>query len=250
VTRNAPPQVRPKTSPVTRSRRLGGALVVAVLAALALLALGCRTTLAPPPKAGSYAAYRVGAPDKLLVTILPDPVIEKAVVVRPDGMISIELIGDVPAGGRTVEEISSDIEQRIGRYKRDAKVTVAVEEAQSTAITVLGEVKKQQSFPLLKETRVAEAIGQVGGLSGWGFASSRNVRVIRSEGGETAVYKVDLSAIQKGDLRTNIILTRGDIIYVPSTAWAKVGYVIQAVLFPFQPFIGVATSAAGNLVTP
>lgn len=220
------------------------------LVLLCCVALGCSTKLAPPPSEGSYATYRVGAPDRLVVTILPDPAMEKTVVVRPDGMISLDLIGDVPAGGRTVEEIAADVQKRISRYKRDANVTIAVDEAQSTAITVLGEVQRPQSFPLRKKTRVAEAIGQVGGVTSWGFASSRNVRVIRSEGGETAVYKVNLNAIQKGDLRTNIVLTRGDIVYVPSTAWAKVGYVIQAILFPFQPFIGVATSAAGNLVTP
>jgi polysaccharide export outer membrane protein len=243
-----PPHRDPGAAPCARDHitRLGIALLVLLAAATA----GCRTTPAPPPKAGSHAVYRVGAPDNLTVTILPDPVIRNEVVVRPDGMISVELIGDVPAGGRTVEEIAADVENRIARYKRDAKVTVAVEEAQSTAITVLGEVRTQQSFPLQKETRVAEAMGQVGGVSGWGFAATSRIRVIRSEGGETAVYEVDLKAIQKGDLRTNIVLMRGDIVYVPSTAWAKVGYVIQAMLFPFQPFLGIATSAAGNLLVP
>jgi polysaccharide export outer membrane protein len=243
--------VRPHRDPeaTPRAQRHGARLGIALLVLLAVTAAGC-TTPAPPPKSGSYAAYRVGAPDALTVTILPDPVIRNEVVVRPDGMITVDLIGDVPAGGRTTEEIATDVENRIGRYKRDAKVTVAVEGAQSTAITVLGEVRNQRSFPLQKETRVAEAIGVVGGLSGWGFAASSRIRVIRSEGGETAVYKVNLKAIQKGDLRTNILLARGDIIYVPSTTWAKVGYVMQTVLFPFQPFLGIAMSAAGNLVVP
>jgi polysaccharide export outer membrane protein len=165
-------------------------------------------------------------------------------------MISVELIGDVTAGGRTAEEIAADIEQRISRFKRDAKVTVAVDQAESTAITVLGEVKSQRSFPLQKETRIAEAIGAVGGVTDWGFASSRNVRVIRSQGGETVVYIVDLTAIQDGDLRTNIVLVRGDIVYVPPTLWAKFGYIFQAVLFPFQPFLGIATSAAGSAIIP
>lgn len=245
----AEPQRDPQGPPGARRHSVG--LGIALLGLLAVAAAGCGTTTpAPPPEAGSPAAYRVGAPDNLTVTILPDPVIENKVVVRPDGMISVELIGDVPAGGRTPEEIAADIENRIARYKRDAKVTVAVDGAQSTAITILGEVRNQRSFPLQKETRVAEAIGEVGGVSGWGFASTRNVRVIRSEGGETAVYRVDLSAIQGGDLRTNIVLVRGDIVFVPSTAWAKVGYVVQAVLFPFQPFMGIATSAAGRAIVP
>jgi polysaccharide export outer membrane protein len=243
-----PPHRNPGAAP--RARHSIARLAVVLLGVLAVGAAGCRTTPAPPPKGGSYAAYRVGAPDALTVTILPDPVIRNQVIVRPDGMITVELIGDVPAGGRTVDEIAADVENRIARYKRDAKVTIAVEEAQSTAITVLGEVRTQRSFPLQKETRVAEAIGHVGGLSGWGFAAAKRIRVIRSEGGETAVYKINMKAIQKGDLRTNMVLVQGDIVYVPSTWWAKVGYVIQAIFFPFQPFMGVATSVAGSYAAP
>jgi polysaccharide export outer membrane protein len=242
------PQRDPQGPPGARRHIVG--LGIALLGLLAVAAAGCSTTPAPPPTAGSLAVYRVGAPDSLTVTILPDPVIQNQVVVRPDGMITVDLIGDVPAGGRTAEEIAADVENRIARYKRDAKATVAVGGAQSTAITVLGEVRAQRSFPLQKETRVAEAIGQVGGVSGWGFAAAGRIRVIRSEGGETAVYEVDLNAIQKGDLRTNIVLVRGDLVYVPPTAWAKVGYVIQAMLFPFEPILGIARTVGGNLLTP
>jgi len=243
-----PPHRDPGAAPGARDHI--ARLAIALLGLLAVAVAGCSTTPAPPPKAGSYAAYRVGAPDALTVTILPDPVIQNGVVVRPDGMITVELIGDVPAGGRTAEEIAADVEKRISRYKRDARVTIAVDGAQSTAITVLGEVQRQQSFPLQKETRVAEAIGQVGGVSGWGFAAYKRIRVIRSEGGETGVYRVNLKAIQKGDLRTNMVLVRGDIVYVPSTWWAKVGYVIQAIFFPLQPFMGIATTVAGSYVAP
>ena len=109
---------------------------------------------------------------------------------------------------------------------------------------------RPQRFPLRMQTRIAEAIAEVGGVTTWGFAASGRIRVIRGEGGETSIYDVDLNAIQKGDLRTNIVLEAGDIVFVPSTFWAKVGYVLHAMLFPFQPFLGVATGVAGNLITP
>ena len=126
----------------------------AMLALLLVAAQGCTTFKSvPPPNPGAYAAYRVGAPDVLEVTILPEPVIQREVTVRPDGMISLELIGDVPAGGRTIDEISADIETRISRFKRDASVTVALRQAMSTDITVFGEVRAPRSFPLTTETR-------------------------------------------------------------------------------------------------
>ena len=109
-------------------------------------------------------------------------------------------------------------------------------------------MRQRTAFPLAKQTRVAEALASVGGLTDWGFASSRNVRLIRTSGRETFVYKIDMAAIEEGDLRTNMVLVAGDIIFVPSTIWAKIGYVFQAILFPFQPILGLATSAAGSYI--
>ena len=224
------------------SERTNGQAPLALsLAFLMLAAPGCASyELAPPPQAGSYAAYRVGAPDRLEITVLPDPGLKRVATVRPDGMISFDLVGDVPASGRTVDEIAADIEKRISRFKRDAAVTVALEAALSTTISVSGEVKKPSSFPLVKQTRVAEAVFNVGGETL--FASTGKIRVVRSGGGETAIYHVDLDAIRGGDLSTNIVLLTGDIVYVPPSMWARFGYAINVALFPFQPLIGLYSS--------
>jgi polysaccharide export outer membrane protein len=222
-------------------------LVVVGLAVGLLGAMGCATmNPIPPPKEGTYAAYRVGAPDVLAVSVLPDPVLERSVVVRPDGMISLDLIGDVPAGGRTIDEISSDIEARISRFKRDASVTVSLESAQSTAVTIFGEVRSPTSFPLTKETRIAEAIAMVGGETQ--FARTAKVRVIRSGGGESAVYIVNLNDIRAGDQTTNMVLASGDIVYVPPTGWARFGYALNALLFPFAPFMGIGQAFIGSAI--
>ena len=127
---------------------------------LAALWLGaCATSEGPPPPPVSQP-YRIGPPDQLHVTILPEPLIERTVVVRPDGMISIDLVGDIPAAGRTAQEVADDIQLRISRFKRDASVTVALSESLSTEITVLGEVTRPSTFPLSRETHLIEALGQ------------------------------------------------------------------------------------------
>lgn len=214
---------------------------------LAVFASGCATTPAPEPPI-SYPDYLVGAPDKLMVTVLPEPTVQEAVVVRPDGKITIQLIGDVQAAGRTPHEIAAEIEERIGRYKRGARATVAVTQAVSSAITVLGEVRRPGTFPISKETRVAEAVGTAGGLTS--FANDDNVHIVRGGGRSAVVIPVDLDAIQSGDMATNVQLRGGDIIYVPPTVLARIGYTMQALLFPFQPLLGVAYSLAGNIITP
>jgi polysaccharide export outer membrane protein len=229
-----------------RSRGPGCAL--ALLLTLGLAA--CAGSGGGPPGGGPDAlgAYRVGPPDQLQISILPDPVIEREVVVRPDGMISVDLVGDIPATGRTTEEIAADIESRIGRFKRDARVTVALGAALSSEVTVLGEVGRASTFPLARQTRVVEAIGTVGGTTV--FANKDSIRLIRSvEGQKAAVYKVDLAAIQRGDMRTNYVLQGGDLLYVPPGAMASVGYAVQALLFPFQQLFGFGTSIATTVYT-
>ncbi len=231
-------------------RGLHPALRALCLAPLAFL-VACATAgpgSGPPtlsPQTGQ--PYRVGPPDNLRISILPEPEILRDVVVRPDGMISVDLIGDVPAAGRTVDEISKDIERRIGRFKRDARASVALVAALSTEITVLGEVGRPSTFPLERETRVIEALGTVGGPSL--FADENGVRVIRVVEGVPQIYMVNIDAIQKGDLSTNLTLQGGDIIVVPPSGFARVGYAIQSLLFPFQQLLGLGSRVSTTVIS-
>lgn len=214
-----------------------------ICVALVFLTLGCGTRPAAPPAPPATDSYIVGAPDQLLVHILPEPVIEREVRVRPDGMISIDLVGDVQAGGRTPREIAQTIEREISRFKRDATVNVEVVSSPSRFITIFGEVGTPSNLPLQRQTRVTEAIGQVGGTRP--FASLNNVRVIRHLGSKAEVLEVHLKDIQRGDLSTNIVLQEGDLIVVPPTLLARIGYTLQMIFFPFQPVVSTAGSIGG-----
>jgi polysaccharide export outer membrane protein len=224
-----------------RARSNVGLLAIVMM----LVSLGC-TTLSPPPPSGPPSPYIVGAPDQLSVRILPDPEVILEVTVRPDGMISVPLIGDVAAGGRTIPQISSDIQTKMGKFKRGAQATVMLVAAAHTDVTVFGEVVKSASFSLVKDTRVVEALAYVGGPTT--FAWNGRIRVIRSLDGETVVHRVDLTDIREGDLSTNLLLEPGDIVYVPPTILARIGYAIQAVLFPFQPLLGLARTGAAGFI--
>jgi len=220
-----------------RSNRSAGiALLFAALGALA-----CVHSPNPAPDV-KYMDYLIGPPDRLTVTILPDPPVVEKVVVRPDGMITIQLIGDVPAGGKTTDQVAVDIQNRIGRFKRGALVTVALAEAESPVISVFGEVRNPTTFALTRQMRISEALGTVGGPTL--FANSDEVQLVRP-GSPPRLLMVDLDAIRDGDLRTNIQVYGGDIVYVPPTALASVGYFFQQLLFPFTPFFGAAGIAAG-----
>jgi polysaccharide export outer membrane protein len=186
--------------------------------------------------------YRVGAPDILMIHVLPDPEIMRTVTVRPDGFVTFDLIGDVKAGGRTSAQIAEDIQRRIGRFKRDANVTVSVEAARSNVVSIFGEVRTVGTLPLTTQTRVSEAIASRGGPTF--LAWNSRVRVIRERGDEPEVFQVNLRAIQSGDLATNVLLEGGDIVVVPPTPIGVFGYWIQQLLFPYQQVLGPGLSGA------
>ncbi len=229
----------------TRSRRAAHAGVWLVLAAL-LQTTAC-ASIEPQPEPQpekNFGTYRAGPPDQLLVSVLPEPLLERSVTVRPDGMISFDLVGDVQAAGRTLDEIGADIQTKIEEYKRGARVTVALAGSLSSSVTILGEVRSPTNFPLDRDMRVIEAIGKVGGNTI--FANRSDARVIRTRDGQTTVLPVDLAAIERGDLRTNIWLIRGDVVFVPPTLLARIGYAIAGLTFPLQALVG---SGVGGIAT-
>lgn len=217
------------------------ALVVATLA-------GCASLASPaPPPTRAERPYLVGPPDELLITIRPEPAIVRQVVVQPDGKISVDMVGEVQAGGRTMTEISNEIAKRISPYIRSPQVTVSLVASKSIAITILGHVQRPATFPLQRDTRVSEAIGLVAGPTELGAAS--RIRVVRSSGGKPQVLKVNLDAIRAGDLSTNILLEAGDVIYVPPTVSATIGLALRGFFFPFQQVFGLGGQAARIAVT-
>jgi polysaccharide export outer membrane protein len=180
--------------------------------------------------------------------VLPDPAIEREVVVRPDGLISLDLIGDIPAGGRTTEEVAKDIETRIQRFKRDASVTVSLVNSASPQLTMLGEVSRPSTFALTSDMTAIEAIGTVGGVTR--MAAKDRVRLIRlAEDGKPRVYLVNLAAIERGDFATNYPLRGGDVLVVLPTGTASVGYMFQRIFFPLQQILGLGANVATTVVT-
>jgi polysaccharide export outer membrane protein len=119
-------------------------------------------------------------------------------------------------------------------------VTVSVVSSPSQFVTVYGEVARPGIFPLETETRVSEAIGQVGGARP--FASLNKIHIVRTTGRKTELLKVELKEIQNGNLATNYVVQKGDLIVVPPTVLARIGYAVNMLLFPFQPLIAGAAS--------
>jgi len=190
------------------------------LAAVALL-LMLSVAAAAQDSGEEDALYRIGVDDQLQISVWRNPELSVSVPVRPDGRISVPLIGDVVAGGRSPEEVARDIEAQLAAYVRDPKVAVILTELRShefiSRVRVTGAVRTPISIPYRQGMTVLDAVLQAGGVNE--FAAANRTRLYRRNGEGTQTLPVRLGAILgSGDLDTNIEVMAGDVITVPERA--------------------------------
>ncbi len=162
--------------------------------------------------------YKIGVADRIEVSVWRNPDLSVTVPVRPDGKVSVPLIGDVRASGLTAEQVADVIKQKLSFYIRDPNVTVIVIGLKSheylSRVRITGAVLKPQSIPWREGMTVLDAILEAGGPNE--FAAPDRTKVYRQLGAKTIVIPIDLGAIlNDGELATNIDLDPGDVITVP-----------------------------------
>lgn len=158
------------------------------------------------------ARYIIGPEDSLQVTVWKEPTLSGNFPVRPDGMISLVLVGDLPAAGLTPMALSTDISQRLKKYIQDPVVTVAVLGVNSQRIFMVGEVGKVGPVMLTPGMTPLQAIVTAGGLSQ--FANSKRIYILRMVSGKQQKIPFNYKAALKGE-NTGITLLPGDTIVVP-----------------------------------
>jgi len=158
--------------------------------------------------------YVIGPEDVLVVTFWRDDTMSGEALVRPDGRITLRLLGDIPAGGLTTQQLGEVLVKAAAKYLEDATVTVVVKQINSRRVTVVGEVARQGEFKLNGPMTVLQAIGQAGGVTE--FADKSNISVIRTVNGVPKALPFDYDAIMRGKkLEQDIPLKPGDRVVVP-----------------------------------
>jgi polysaccharide export outer membrane protein len=158
--------------------------------------------------------YRLGPEDVMLISVWKDEQLTREVVVRPDGMFSFPLVGDVAAEDRAVDEIRADLVKRLTKYIPNANVSVAVTKVLSYKIYVVGRVNKPGEYLIGHYTDVLQALSLAGGLTP--FAAENDIKVIRRVNGQQQVFAFRYGDVRKGnELEQNILLQRGDVVMVP-----------------------------------
>jgi polysaccharide export outer membrane protein len=194
--------------------RLPRAALAPLAVVVALGAPAPAAAQAPAPSPSAPPSYVISTGDVLQVMVWKEPELSRDVTVRQDGRITLPLVGDVVAAGRTPSDVGSDLTRQLTRYVEAPMVTVAVAQANSTRVYVLGQVKNPGAFPLAGRLSLVQALALAGGLTE--FAKSDRILVIREDAGQRAPYTVSFKKLESdNDLSQNLALRPGDTIVVP-----------------------------------
>jgi polysaccharide export outer membrane protein len=195
-------------------------LAAAITAALGVLApapatAGASASDKKPAAAASAqnAEYHMGAGDKLRIEVYKDPQLSQSAQVRPDGKITLPLIGDVEAAGLTPIELRDTITKSLKEYITNPTVTVIVVEATAATAYVMGEVNHPGAVTLQAPLTVLQALALAGGLKD--FADAKNIRILRKGPAgslETIAFNYKNALKSAG---TPIYLRPGDTVIVP-----------------------------------
>lgn len=209
-------------------RRAREAIAV-MLMAIAVGLSACVPYTTPPPDlaggetspAGAGAeeqagpSYFIGPEDVLFISVWQEPDLQREVKVRPDGGVSFPLAGNVDVAGKTVQEVTAIITERVQKYIPAAVVTVSVEEVAGYNVFVIGQVNNPGKFTLGRYVDVVQALTLAGGLTP--FANADNITIRRRQpDGTELVLPFDYGGVQSGrNMEQNVLLQSGDTVIVP-----------------------------------
>jgi polysaccharide biosynthesis/export protein len=159
--------------------------------------------------------YLLQPGDLLAISVWKEPDLTQELLVRPDGAISMPLVGDVEASGHTTEQIRAAIDARLrAKYIPDPVVTVSVKMASGNQVYVLGKVNRPGPYPMSRPIDVLQVISLAGGATP--FANLNAIRILRRQDGrEVALHFRYKDVLHGRHLDQNIQLQGGDTVVVP-----------------------------------
>lgn len=175
----------------------------------------CRLAVLPPNE--NPDEYRIGSGDALDITVWHNQDLSGKIVVRPDGGISMPIIGDVVAAGKTPTELAKDLQDKLKSYVQDPIVTVSPTEfvgPTARQIRVIGEAAEPKALPYKTNMTLLDVVIEIGGLSR--YADGSHAVIVRVEKGEQKTYHVDLDGlVRDGDIDQNVAMQPGDVLIIP-----------------------------------
>ena len=162
--------------------------------------------------------YHIGVDDRVAVNVWKHPDLSITVPVRPDGKISVPLVGEVLAGGRTPLDVAAEVGEKLKKYIRDPQVAVILVDLRSheflSRVRITGAVRSPRSLNFRQGMTVLDVVLEAGGLNE--FAAANSTKLFRKIEGKMESVDIDLfDILNDGNMRTNIAIEPGDILSIP-----------------------------------
>ncbi len=197
---------------MAENRRMGGLLVFLVLGLFLFPPAVCGAQERQPDAA--EGVYTFDAGDVLEVFVYEEPEVSQTVTVRSDGRISLPLIGDVEAAGRTSEALAKEIADKLSKFVEAPSVTVMLAESRGKVYYILGQVESPGEYSITRPVTVIQALARAGGFLEW--AKKSRIMIVRDGDGSEAVTYFDYDRfLDKPDREANVAIHAGDTIVVP-----------------------------------
>jgi polysaccharide export outer membrane protein len=188
-----------------------------------MLAACANDPIYPPAPAKASGAsdwfYLLGPGDSINVFVWGNPEVSGSFPIRPDGMMTMNLVEDLPASGKTTSQLAREIEKILARYIQDPIVTVIVSGGvgpYSQQIRVLGQAAKPQTLVYRENMSLVDVMISVGGLSD--FAAGNRANILRVVDGKPQQFSVRLQdLVQDGDISANVEMRPGDLLIIPES---------------------------------
>ncbi len=194
-------------------------LILAAMIVIGAASVWAQTSVNDKPAQPAKAAtedptYVIGAEDVISVAVWKEPDFSSTVPVRPDGMVSLPLLGDVQAAGKTPTQLAADLTTKLQKYIEQPRVTVVVTAINSRRIFILGEVNRPGAIAMSADMTVLQAISAAGGPTA--YANTKKISILRNEQGKQQKFLFNYKEVIKGaNPEQNIQLKPGDTIVVP-----------------------------------
>lgn len=173
------------------------------------------TTPAASAKAATASddSYIIGSSDVLNVTVWKEPTLSGPLLVRPDGKVSMPLLGDLQASGLKPMALAAQISEKLKKFIKDPQVSVVVTSVHNNYVYLLGEVGRKGPVVMTPDMSLLEAISSGGGLTD--YANKKKIYILRTVDGKQQRIPVDYKKALKGGESYNVSLQPGDTIVVP-----------------------------------
>ncbi|MGE5307569.1 MAG: polysaccharide biosynthesis/export family protein [Deltaproteobacteria bacterium] len=193
-------------------------------------AVPARAVPVRPAFASGRQEYVIGGDDVLQVNVWQNQDLDGELIVRPDGMISFPLVGDVEAEGQTLTQLKKALTERLGEYVKAPVISVSIKKLGGSRVIMLGQVVTPGVYSVAGGKSIMEAIGMAGGFTRDAVPSS--TVVIRGGFQNAKAMKLNLSKVFTGDLKENVSLQSQDIVFVPRKFISDLNYFLNQVLEP------------------